>query len=140
MTTTHELGHLIGGWACGGSLQTAELAPWRLPYSIFVPDPRPLVTLWCGPLLGIAIPAGIALVVRRDVCWFVAHFCALANGVYLATSWFYGDRYLDAPRLLEYGASPFWLGLYCLLSIGIGYVGFRRVLGRIWNSSRQPAK
>ncbi|MCA9261513.1 MAG: hypothetical protein KDA61_19990 [Planctomycetales bacterium] len=117
MTLTHEFGHLVGGWASGGTLKSADLRPWRLPYSLFEPDPHPLVTLWCGPILGIAIPIGASFLIRSEWTAFVANFCILANGTYLATAWIEGDRYLDTARLLEYGASPIALGLYCLLTI-----------------------
>jgi hypothetical protein len=52
--------------------------------------------------------------------------CVLANGAYIATAWFSGDRYLDTPKLLEHGASPIAIVVYCLTTIGFGYVGFRR--------------
>lgn len=126
MTTTHEAGHLLGGWLCGGTLQAADLRPWRLPYSIFNPDPRPLVTLWCGPLVGVIAPGGLATLLRRSWTRFVANFCLLANGAYLATAWLSGDPHLDTPKLLEHGASPLSIGVYCVLTIGWGYVGFRR--------------
>jgi hypothetical protein len=126
MTFTHEMGHVIGGWCCGGTLTDADLLPWHLPYSIFNPDPKPLVTLWCGPLLGVLVPLAVASLVRRNWMWFIANFCLVANGAYLATAWLSGDRYLDTPKLLEHGASPITIALYCLLTIGIGYVRFRR--------------
>lgn len=126
MTFTHELGHMIGGACCGGVLQSADLRPWRLPYSIFEPDPFPLVTLWAGLLIGVLAPVAVAMIVRRDGMWFIANFCVLANGAYIAVAWFSGDRFLDTPRLLEHGVSPFTIAAYCVLTIGFGYVGFRR--------------
>lgn len=126
MTFTHETGHMVGGWCCGGTLRSAELAPWRLPYSLFDPDPLPLVTLWCGPLLGVLVPLCLARIVRRDWMWFVAHFCILANGAYLALAWLEGDRWLDTPQLLKHGAHPASIAIYCVLTIGFGYLGFRR--------------
>jgi hypothetical protein len=126
MTLTHETGHLVGGWLGGGTLQQFDLAPWRLPYSIFDPDPRPLLTLWSGPLLGIAAPCLTALLVRRPWMWFIAYFCVLANGVYLAAAWVSGDRFLDTQRLLDHGAWPASIALYCAVTIGFGYFGFRR--------------
>ena len=126
MTLCHELGHLICGWACGGALQAAELRPWHMPYSIFEPDPYPLVTLWGGPCLGVVIPLCCAGLVRREWMWFIAYFCVLANGTYLATGWLSGDRYLDTQRLLAQNAHPLALVAYCLLTIGIGYIGFRQ--------------
>lgn len=126
MTFTHEMGHILGGWCGGGRLQSADLAPWRLPYSMFDPDPRPLVTLWCGPVLGVVVPLGVAGLLRRDWAWFIANFCVLANGAYLATAWWTGDRFLDTARLLEHGASRIALASYCVVTIGYGYIAFRR--------------
>lgn len=126
MTFVHESGHILCGWACGGTLKTADLVSWHLPYSIFDPDPRPLVTLWGGPVLGAAIPLAVAILVRRDWMWFVANFCILANGVYLAAAWVSGDSYLDTPQLLEHGAQPAAIAVYCLVTIGFGYAGLRR--------------
>lgn len=140
MTFTHEMGHIVGGWCCGGTLKNADLLPWHLPYSIFDPDPLPLVTLWCGPILGVLVPLMIALTVRRDWMWFIANFCILANGAYLATAWLSGDRYLDTPKLLENGAHPITIALYCVLTIRFGYVGFQKSCIRVLaiQASRNP--
>ena len=131
MTFTHEAGHILVGWACGGRLVHAELAPWQLPHSHIDPDPRPLVTLWGGPILGILIPLSLASLLRYSVAGFVATFCLLANGSYLALAWITGDRHLDTARLLEHGSSPVLIGLYCLLTIDPGYIGFRRHCARL---------
>ena len=104
----------------------ADLLPWHLPYSFFEPDPYPLVTLWGGPILGVMIPVAMAFVIRTKWIWFVAYFCMLANGSYIATAWVSGDRFLDTPKMLEHGAHPISIAVYCLLTIGFGYVGFRR--------------
>jgi len=58
--------------------------------------------------------------------WFIANFCVIANGAYIATAWLSGDRYLDTPKLLQHGAYPMTIALYCVVTIGFGYVGFRR--------------
>lgn len=125
MTFTHELGHIIGGACCGATLTEFDLAPWRLPYSLHSPDPHPLVTLWAGPLLGIGIPLVAAALIGKRWAWFIADFCLMANGGYLALAWLSGDRFLDTPRLLDAGAHPATIVLYCVLSIGLGYTWFR---------------
>lgn len=125
MTSTHEVGHLVGGWLSGASLISADLRPWGLPYSLHQPDPHPLVTLWAGPLVGVLLPILAGIVARNRWVWFVADFCLLANGLYLAAGWWAGDRFLDTPRLLEAGASSGSIALFCVLTIGIGYVRFR---------------
>ena len=123
---THELGHIAGGLCCGGTLRKSDLLPWHLPYSIFDPDPFPLVTLWCGPLLGVLIPLGFAFLMQRDWLWFIANFCMLANGAYLAGAWYSGDRFLDTPQLLAHGANAVSILAYCAFTITIGYMRFRR--------------
>lgn len=125
MTFTHELGHIVGGLCCGGRLISASVVPWRMPYSIFDPDPLPLVTLWSGLSLGALVPVLVATVINRRSLWFIAHFCLLANGSYIAIAWFTGDRYLDTARLLSHGASPLSIAIYCVVTIGWGYIGFR---------------
>lgn len=135
MTVTHEAGHVVCGWASGGTLQQADLMPWHLPYSLFNPDPYPLVTLWGGPLLGVVIPLAVAVLSRRDTVWFVAHFCLLANGTYLALAWVSGEHSLDTPKLLARGAHPGTIVAYCVATIGVGYVGFRRQCVRVLSPS-----
>jgi len=125
MVSVHELGHILCGWSCGGKLQSADLLPWHLPFSIFDPDPRPLITLWGGPIIGVLLPVGIAWIAKRNSLWFIANFSLLANGSYIAIAWITGERYLDTTKLLEHGAHPLSIGIYCLLTIGFGYAGFR---------------
>jgi len=125
MTFTHECGHLVGGLLGGATLTDVDLVPWRMPYSLHSPDPNPLVTLWCGPLLGVLVPVGLALVIRKPWAWFIADFCLIANGIYLALAWVSGDRFLDTSRLLDAGTSPIWIVLYCGGTMGVGYFRFR---------------
>jgi hypothetical protein len=131
MTFTHEAGHVGGGWASGGTLREAHLLPWELPYSSFEPDPWPLVTLWSGPVLGALVPLAAAAAVRRPWVWFIAPFCLPANGSYLAIAWATGDNLVDTPKLLARGAHPATIAAYCLIAIGVGYVGFRRQCVRL---------
>lgn len=131
LTVLHEVGHLLGGWVGGGTLQSADLRPWSWPYSRFDPNPRPLLTLWGGPVLGVLLPIGLALLIRHPAAWFIACFCAFGNGAYLATGWWTGDSELDTPRLLSQGAHPFAIALFCLLTIPWGYTGLRHQI-RNW--------
>lgn len=141
MTFTHEIGHIIGGTCCGGTLRSADLWPWHLPYSIFDPDPFPLITLWSGLLIGIFVPFLLAVFIQRESMWFVAHFCVLANGIYTATAWISGDRYLDTPKLIEHGASRVTILIYCIATIGFGYAGFRRACQHVlFETAASPGK
>ena len=79
------------------------------PDGAFEPDPRPLVTLWSGPVLGALAP--------------------------LAIAWATGDNLLGTARLLARGGRPATIAAYCLLAIGVGYVGFRRQCVRLLSPS-----
>ena len=140
MTLTHELGHVVGGWAGGATLVDYDLVPWRMSYSLHSPDPVPLLTLWAGPILGVLIPALLALAARQRWAWFIADFCLVANGGYLALAWISGDRHLDTPRLLDAGADPATIALYCAATIGLGYVRFRSDCVHYLHSSKPPNK
>jgi len=96
-----------------------------LPHSHFAPDPHPLLTLWSGPFVGAVVPLLVAIAIGKPSVWFIANFCVLANGVYLAVAWFTGDPFLDTPRLLAAGASPLSIAIYCALTLGWGYPAFR---------------
>ncbi len=135
MTFVHEAGHVLCGCLGSGRLGEADLLPWHLPHSTFEPNPRPLLTLWGGPMLGVLVPLVIAGLFRRDWLWLIAYFCLLANGVYLATAWGSGERYLDTPQLLQDGAHPATIVAYCLVTIVTGYIGLRRQLIRLWSGS-----
>ena len=134
MGATHEAGHVVGAWLGGGRVRAFWPGPWPPPYSTFQPDPHPALTLWAGPALGCAIPICLASLIRRRRAWFLADFCLLANGSYLAVSWVTGDRLLDGPRLLAAGVSPVWLGLFCVATCGVGYVRFRADCRAVWES------
>ncbi|WDQ19479.1 hypothetical protein [Rhodopirellula sp. P2] len=138
MTQTHELGHVVGGWIGGATLIEVDLRPWQLPYSIHSPDPSPLITLWSGPLLGVVVPVAFAIVANRRAWWFVADFCLLANGTYLALAWFSGEAFLDASRLFQAGASKLMVATYCLLTIGVGYPRFRNDCIWMLGSASKP--
>jgi len=137
MTVVHESGHIACGWGAGGTLCEADVAPWHLPHSSFDPDPQPLVTLWGGPVLGVGVPLAFAILVRRGWMWFIAYFCMLANGSYLATAWVSGERDLDTPRLLQQGAHPAAIVAFCVLTIAGGYIGFRNRCIRALSPARQ---
>lgn len=68
----------------------------------------------------------VAFLFWREWRWFIAYFCLPANGSYLAPAWVSAERYLDKARLLQHGAHPATIAAYCILTIGVGYVGFRR--------------
>ena len=139
MCFAHELGHVLGGWAGGGKLVAFWPGPWPPPHSLFRPDPRPALTLWAGPVVGCAGPLAAAALIRRRWAWFLADFCLLANGAYLAAAWVTGDRLLDAPRLLAAGVHPAWIAAFIGVTCGVGYVRFRADCRAVWEPAAGPA-
>ena len=125
MVTTHEAGHLFGGWCAGAVLKDYDIRPWRLPYSIFDPDPHPLITLWFGPMLGVTVPLLVALLFPNRMVAMVASFCLVANGLYLAVGLLSDDRWIDSQRLLEHGSSKWMIGLLSLACLLPGYPWLR---------------
>ncbi len=140
MTFTHELGHVIGGWLSGGHLVSCDLLPWHVPYSLFDPDPHPLVTLWAGPWMGCLIPVSIALTFKHRYLTFIAAFCVLANGSYLGTAWWTNEALLDTPRLFAHGASKFSVLAFVIVSTIAGYLSFRRACISILSPSQKSAE
>lgn len=136
MVTTHELGHILGGCCSGASLREAELRPWRLPYSLFDPDPHPLVTLWSGPGLGILIPVTAALIFRHRRAWFIASFSVLANGLYLGLGLTTDDKWLDSVKMLEHGARPWHILFFSAACLGTAYRPFRSELMQMLRSAK----
>lgn len=128
MTTTHECGHLVGGWLSGATLTKYDLCPWHLPYSMHQPDPHPLVTLWSGPILGVFAPLIVFFLRPNPFLKGVAGFSLLANGVYLGAGLLSNDSFLDTTRLIREGAWQGTIILYSLLCSVSGYILLRQAI------------
>jgi Peptidase M50B-like len=121
MQAVHELGHVVGSLLSGGRVAQVILHPAKISQTRLADNPHPQFVAWMGPLLGIALPAGLMLVARA-ANWrgwyafqFFAGFCLVANGAYLA----FGSigRIGDAGDLLRHGAAPMLLWLFGLATI-----------------------
>lgn len=126
MMGLHELGHVFGAALGGGTVREVVWHPLRFSRTDVQPDPHPLLTVWAGPLVGVALPLladGIAAWRR----WRSAHhvalfsgFCLLANGAYIGLG--VVDRLGDtevmhrhgtsAIAMLAFGVPAFALGLW----------------------------
>ncbi|MFO0943880.1 MAG: hypothetical protein U0930_24350 [Pirellulales bacterium] len=140
MCWTHELGHVLSGWCFGATLISLDLWPWHLPYSFYDPDPHPLVTTWGGPILGCLIPIVLSLLVRRAEVRYIASFCVLANGLYIASAALTDDRLLDTAKLLEHGANWWQIVLFCAFTVTPGYFWYRRELLQQWHQRNRLEK
>ncbi len=124
MQALHELGHVCGAWLTGGQVSRVVLHPLTISRTDLSDNPDPLVVVWSGPVLGVALPLllwGLAAVLRLPgafVLRFFAGFCLIANGAYIAGGSF--DRIGDCRQMLQHG-SPMWaLWLFGALTVPAG--------------------
>jgi hypothetical protein len=124
MQAIHELGHVVGAWLTDGRVSQVVLNPLTISRTDLAENPRPLLVVWSGPLVGIAAPLliwGLACLMR--VSWafvvrFFAGFCLLANGLYIGVGSF--DRVGDCGEMLRHGSEPWHLWLFGAVSATIG--------------------
>ena len=111
MQVVHELGHIIGAVVSGGRVEHVSLHPLTFSRTDVNPNPYPLLVVWAGPVLGVAIPVAFWAVVRRTrwrgvfVARFFAGACCVINGLYIAIGSF--DSVGDCGVMLSLG-SPIW--------------------------------
>jgi hypothetical protein len=132
MMAVHELGHVVGAAATGRTVQRVVLHPLAVSRTDVSPNPAPLLVVWAGPIVGVALPlaawaildftkASLVYLLR----WF-AGFCLVANGCYVGVGSF--GQIGDAGEMLRCG-SPAWslwgfgivavpLGLYLWNGLG----------------------
>ena len=116
MQAIHESGHVVSAWVTGGRVARVVLHPLTISRTDLTDNPRPLVVVWSGPLVGIAAPllvwsvAAAARVPWAFVLRYFAGFCLLANGLYIGVGSF--DRVGDCGEMLRHGSEPWHLWLF----------------------------
>jgi hypothetical protein len=124
MQVVHEFGHVMGAWVSGGSVRLVALNPFSISRTELSYNPRPLVVVWAGPVVGVALPLllwAIAKMVRLSgsfVLRFFAGFCLVANGLYIGIGSFH--RIGDCGEMLRHGSQLWQLWLFGLLTAPVG--------------------
>jgi hypothetical protein len=119
MMAFHELGHVIGALATGGTVTSVSIPLVGFSRTDVWPSPSPRVEVWCGPILGAALPLALALAMRRtrvgSFALGFAGWCLIVNGAYIGIGWIHHAG--DAGDLLRL-AAPKWFmiafGVACL--------------------------
>jgi hypothetical protein len=56
MQDVHELGHVVAAWLTGGRVSKVVLDPLTISRTDLAENPRPLIVVWGGPILGVFLP------------------------------------------------------------------------------------
>jgi hypothetical protein len=131
MMIVHEAGHVAGAVLTGGRVRRVVLTPVGFSRTDVMPDPRPLIVVWAGPVVGAAAPLcawAIAEAAKVSVAYllrFFAGFCLIANGAYIGAGSF--GRVGDAYPMLLFGSSMWQLWLFGLLTAPAGLLLWHRL-------------
>jgi hypothetical protein len=129
MQAVHELGHVLAAWVTGGCVAKVVLHPFSISRTDVEPNPKPLVVVWSGPILGSFIPLLLWAVTEatqqqtRYLWRFFCGFCLLANGLYIGVGSF--GAIGDAGDLVRYGSSIWTLWVFGLVTVPAGFM--------VWN-------
>jgi hypothetical protein len=130
MQAVHESGHVLAALATGGEIQNIALHPLEFSRTDVAPNPHPLLVVWAGPLLGGMLPLILWVVAAAMklhhvfLLRFLAGFCLIANGVYIAAGSL--NRIADAGDMLRLG-TPIWvLWLFGIATVPLGFMLWHR--------------
>jgi hypothetical protein len=142
MQAVHELGHVIGAWYTGGSVDRVILHLLSISRTDLDRNPHPLVVAWAGPILGVTLPLAvwavtaaidsttaakpvlirpirsIGVLLPTFLFRFFAGFCLISNGLYIGLGSFEGIG--DCGDLLRHGASLWQLWLFGVITAPAG--------------------
>jgi hypothetical protein len=125
MQAVHELGHVAGAVATGGSVSKVVLHPLAISRTDAAGSRSPRLVVWAGPIAGVLLPlalltvAGIARLKWTYLARFFAGTCLIANGAYLGAGSF--QRAADAGDLIRYGSPLGHLWLFAVVTLPLGF-------------------
>jgi len=124
MQMLHELGHVAAARLTGGRVERVVLHPLTISRTDVSHNPRPLVVVWAGPIVGVLLPlmlwfAAVRLhLAAAFVLRFFAGFCLVANGLYIGCGSFEGIG--DCGEMLRHGSPPWQLRLFGMATVPLG--------------------
>ena len=124
MQAVHELGHVACALATGGTVMRVVLHPLTISRTNTAGSLHPLLVVWAGPIVGVAVPLALLAVFKAAklkagyLIQFFAGTCLIANGGYIAAGSF--ERIGDAGDMIRLG-SPIWLlWLFGMVTVPLG--------------------
>lgn len=131
MQAVHEMGHVLAGVLTGGTVANVALHPLELSRTDLDSNPQPLLVVWAGPVVGVALPVvlwGAFAILKSRYAFllrFFAGFCLVANGAYIGIGSF--DGIGDCGEMLRCG-SPMWvLWAFGACGIAAGFLAWHRL-------------
>jgi hypothetical protein len=124
MMAVHESGHALAAWLSGGAVARVVLDPTELSHTELSRNPHPLFVAWSGVLWGSLLPVfAFWLMARRtpptrQLAGFLAGFCCVANGTYLAAGVFTGAG--GPGDIGRHGAAT---GVVLIVGLGLAALG-----------------
>lgn len=143
MLAIHEMGHVIGALATGGSVRKLVLHPLSISRTDIAPNPFPAIVVWLGPILGCLAPVAIWSLIPKDsdlgnrLATFFVGFCFIANGAYIALGSVEGIG--DCFVMLQTGSPQWFLILFGASATLIG-IAFWHRLGSIVAFVKNPER
>lgn len=113
MQAVHELGHILGAWLTGARVERVILHPLAISRTDVAENVHPLIVVWAGPMVGVALPTLawlIACQTRLSTTFllrFFAGFCLIANGLYIGVGSI--DHVGDCHEMLRNSSAPWHL-------------------------------
>lgn len=124
MQVVHELGHVAAAQGTGGRVTQVVLHPLTISRTDLSSNPKPLVVVWAGPIVGVLAPLALWCLAWRVrlpaafVLRFFAGFCLIANGLYIGVGSIEGVG--DCGEMLRNGSQPWQLWLFGALTVPLG--------------------
>lgn len=136
MQGVHELGHVAFTVLPGGEVEGVVLHPLAFSRTDASANPRPLLQIWGGPIVGVVLPIscwGIAYLIRARIRPFLqlfAGFCCIVNGAYIGFA--PNSLGLDTCTMLANGSKRWHLVVFGISMLALGlwfWNGTGKVLG-----------
>src|SRR5262245_60434012 len=124
MQLIHELGHVLGAYGTGGSVERVAFHPLELSRTDLAQNPHPLAVAWAGPVLGALIPLlvwAFTVVAHPPLSFltrFFAAFCLVANGAYIGAGLFGG--FGDSTTMLTHGTPAWAFAVFACAAVPLG--------------------